>query len=126
MFDTIDLSADLNDLVVTLTDRETQATGRLTGDRAQLAAAKMIAFPADVETWIATGMSRTYLVQAPVDVIGSFTLRRLRPGAFRVVPVSGNERLALDDPSVIRSLVGRSTLVTVKAGPNQLPPIRSR
>jgi hypothetical protein len=84
---TLDLrDADVTDLVITYTDKQTQMTGVVRGDSgAAPMGTPVLLFPQDYRTWIANGMSgRLTRDVRTTTAAGAYSMRGLLPGDYLV------------------------------------------
>lgn len=91
---------DFDDVVVTLTDKRTEITGRVQNDRRQGIAA-VIAFPADRSRWVNFGWNarRFRTVRAGSD--SSFRLTGLPAGDYYLIAVDASHADAWTDPDFL-------------------------
>jgi hypothetical protein len=124
----IDLQADtISNVLVTLGSGEASVSGKIDGTQETIFGMAVVAFPADVETWIAGGLSSRRVRVAFSDERGSVQLR-LPVGDYFVSAVAGPVP-DLHDPDSVRSLTGQATRVSLAQGQVQsvaLRPITGR
>jgi hypothetical protein len=96
------------------TNRITELSGRVTGDRPGRAPdATVVVFPDDRQRW----MAPTRFVRAVrTDRTGSFTLRGLPPARYLAVAVEDLAQGEQTDPEVLEELRPRATEVTLGDG----------
>jgi protocatechuate 3,4-dioxygenase beta subunit len=81
-------TADIDDVVVTFTDKIITLAGTVRAAETGAAAdATVVAFPADYQRWLQTGMSPRRLGTAATTAAGSYQLRVTLPGDYLVVAV---------------------------------------
>jgi hypothetical protein len=107
------LTTDVDDVVVTLTNRLASVAG--TVQRSGVDAAVAI-FPADYQSWIALRMpsSRARLVDA--DKNGTFELEGLVDGDYAVVAIDASASVDLQNPADVEALARVATRVTLGDG----------
>jgi hypothetical protein len=107
------LTTDVDDVVVTMTNRLAGVAG--TVQRSGVDAAVAI-FPADFQSWIASGMSsrRARLVDA--DKNGTFDADGLVGGDYAVAAIDANTAVDLQNPADIEALARIATRVTLGDG----------
>ncbi len=118
-------SGTISDAIVTLTDQETSLTGKLVQDAAGVVSVpEVISFPADIESWIRSGMNPRCAKSVPA-INGSFVIDNLQPGDYLIAP-RPTGRVNLGDPEFIRGIAAVATRVTVHEGANEMPPLKVR
>jgi hypothetical protein len=107
------LTTDVDDAVVTMTNRLAGVAG--TVQRSGVDAAVAI-FPADFQSWIASGMpsSRARLVDA--DKNGTFDADGLVGGDYAVAAIDANTAVDLQNPADIEALARIATRITLGDG----------
>jgi hypothetical protein len=107
------LTTDVDDVVVTMTNRLAGVAG--TVQRSGVDAAVAI-FPADFQSWIASGMSsrRARLVDA--DKNGTFDADGLVGGDYAVAAIDANTAVDLQNPADIEALARIATRITLGDG----------
>lgn len=115
----IDASAseDVRDVVITLTAKGTELTGRVV-NRERVAASELavIAFPTDETLWVNYGWIPRRLRSARVGADGLFTFRNLPAGAYYVVAVEADRADAWTDPLVLKTLADQAVRATLNWG----------
>jgi protocatechuate 3,4-dioxygenase beta subunit len=114
---------------VTLTDQDTTAAGQVAMPAAAGAAASgagvlVALFPADVDSWIASGMPITQCARAVVSTDGRVSFANLAPGEYSLAVDASATPLDWSDLDRVRQLARKAVRVTLRPGANQLP-IRS-
>jgi hypothetical protein len=107
----------VTDAVLTFTDKVTTLSGNVTTGtaRSDPAGSTVVIFPADVDAWIATGMSARRTASAQVSAGGAFSLRVLLPGDYVVVAVP--PEIAPDlDRELIKRVLPSAARVSLLAG----------
>ena len=115
-------SVDVRHAVLTLTPDETSLTGavraeNVAGTSGGDAPPVVVAFPANVNRWIASGMNQQ-CARSVIAYEGAFVLRNMTTGDYLVSAVRGSGNLA--DPEVVRRIAQTATAVTIHDGRNQL------
>jgi hypothetical protein len=101
-------------LRLTFSNRTQGVAGRLVDQRNQpVADYTIVAFHADRRYWLA-GSRRVRAVRAATD--GTFAIRGLPPGEYRLVAVDDRLNTEWDDPAVLQALVQASVPITVTRG----------
>jgi hypothetical protein len=81
-------SADINDVAITFTDKVISLKGTVTpGQGGGDADAMVVVFPADVQNWMATGMSPRRIATAPTTGTGAYDIRVQVAGDYMVVAI---------------------------------------
>jgi len=101
---------DVEDVLITFTDRPSAIGGTVTGTRGGDGSALVVAFPVDDALWT-TASRRIRGVRAAED--GTFTIHALPPGDYRVAAVQDDTVGEWNDPALLRALaaVGRTVHV---------------
>jgi hypothetical protein len=119
----VDLDASaISNVLVALGSGEASVTGRIDGSPDTVSGMAVVAFPAEVEAWIAGGLSSRRVRVAFSDEHGSVLLR-LPSGNYFVAAVTGPVP-DLHDPNEVRSLAGRATRVLLVHGQTQSVTLR--
>jgi hypothetical protein len=122
-FDSIDLTTnDISDVVVTMSDRK---RAKISGSVQQAPDAagsdlnidvEVVAFPADVEAWIAAGMHQWRSQSTQTTAGGLFVLSNLPPGDYFVSAVPRDVRANLRDPALVRALAAGAERLHLEMG----------
>jgi protocatechuate 3,4-dioxygenase beta subunit len=112
------LSSDIDGLIVTFSDQPATILMGSVHDRlgAPVNAAAVLVFPADPRRWIATGRYARLLKQTFSGPSGTFTIKNLPPGDYRITALSNSEALMWRDPSVLAQLSKSAVGVTLRQG----------
>jgi len=103
-------AADVTDVVVTFTDKVTTLSGTVRGTDAGMAPdATVVVFPADMQEWLATGMSPRRVATAATSSDGAYQVRLELPGDYMVVAVPPEVA-----PDVDREFVARFAASAVR------------
>jgi uncharacterized protein (DUF2141 family) len=115
-------NANAAGLMITFTDRQTELTGTVTGDKNQPAPEyTLVVFPADSRYW--TGRSRRVQSARP-STAGRFEFRNLPPGEYRLAPLFDLEPGATSDPAFLQQLEATSLRVTLQPGEKKTQDMR--
>ena len=115
----VSAAAELNDVVLTFTDRLTEIGGTvLTGGERPVPDAVVVAFTADHRYW-RTGSRR--IRRALTDLDGRYAIRALPPGEYRIAVTDASDR---DFLAVLPKLMGRSVGVTIAEGEKKVQDFR--
>jgi hypothetical protein len=106
--------ADVDDVVVTLTNRPAAISGVVRG--AAAAEFLVLVFPGDVDRWIAAGAPGDRIRRVWADEDGAFRVGALSAGAYLVTAVDAASRMEAGDPAVLRRLAGEATAVSITEG----------
>jgi hypothetical protein len=107
------LTTDVDDVVVTLTNRLAGLAG--TVQRSGVDAAVAI-FPADFQNWIASGMSSSRARLVDADKNGTFDVDGLVGGDYAVAAIDASTSVDLQNPADIEALARIATRVTLGDG----------
>lgn len=109
-------------VTITMTDRRTELTGKVTDGQNQPAVDyTIVVFPADQRYW-GGGARRIQTARPSTD--GTFTFRNLPPGDYRIATPIDLEPGATSDPVVLQQLEGASIRITLQAGETKVQNIR--
>lgn len=113
----VDLNdSDLSGIVVTFTDKSTTLSGTATGPAAAISGAEVVVFPADSLAWQEIGaVARRSRVERVSDS-GAFSIAGLPAGDYFVAAIAGSQPGDRQDPSLLKSLMGTATRVTLADG----------
>jgi hypothetical protein len=109
-----ELSRDVNDLVITFTDRWSGLGGAVRGPGA--ADATVLVFAADAQAWTNYGSNPRRLRTARAGATGAFALNSVPPGDYYVVAVPDEQSADWRDPKVLEALVRLAAQVTILEG----------
>jgi hypothetical protein len=119
---TIAPGADVTGLVVTLSDRHTELSGRLlTADGGPASDVFVIAYAADRRYW-GTGSRRVKAVRP--DISGRYAITDLPPGEYRLGAVVDAEPDDWQNPDFLEKLVGASITISIGEGEHKQQDIR--
>jgi hypothetical protein len=105
---------NLSGATITFTDRQSEVSGVVTGDRNQPAPEyTLIVFPVDSRYWVAPSR-RIQTVRPSTD--GRYTVRNLPPGEYRIAPLFDLEPGSVSDPAFLQQLEATSLRFTLQAG----------
>ncbi|MEZ5315811.1 MAG: carboxypeptidase-like regulatory domain-containing protein [Vicinamibacterales bacterium] len=114
--DALDLDRDIDDAVITFTDRRTSLGGTVTTTTPGEVDAVVVAIPADYQGWIAHGMSIRRAPQATVAPDGRFSLGGLMPGDYLVAAFDADAPVNTQDPEFVAAMARVATPVRVAEG----------
>ena len=115
---------DLAGVVVTFGDQPTEISGAVgVGGQASNAEAQVVAFPADVQGWIAGGMSVRRSRTTMTSTTGNYRIAGLPPGEYLVVAVSPDVLIELQDTQLVNTLSRSASRVTLAAGDKRTLPL---
>jgi uncharacterized protein (DUF2141 family) len=110
-------TADINDVVVTFTDRPTNLNGTVrAATGAADGAALVVIFPAENGNWAEAGMNPRRLRSTRTDRTGSFTMNAMPPGDYYVVAVHEDAMPQWQDPQALQELAGVATQLHLAEG----------
>lgn len=114
----IDLAAvDLEQVVVTLTDRPASLSGSVRGTGTNRPAGATVAvFPSDLQDWVARGMADARTHSAVVGQNGTFTMPNLLAGDYLAVAIDADTAVDLRDPATYERLARAGTRITIAHG----------
>jgi len=108
--------ADLADLVITYTDKQTQMTGLVRGDAGPAPpGTAVLLFPQDYRTWIANGMSQRLMRDVTTGSNGAYSMRGLLAGDY-LVAAYGADAPADQDSAFFETLARVATRVSIVEG----------
>jgi Carboxypeptidase regulatory-like domain len=120
--DAIDLGTqDYGGIEIVLTERETRLHGvvRVEPTHRYEPDSMVVVIPADVERWISMGMNPTRAWIVPITD-GGFTIKNIKPDRYLVAVLPPGSAIDLTNPVVVRSLIQRAEVVTVRQGENRV------
>jgi hypothetical protein len=122
----LDLSdRNITDAILTFTDRETNLSGSVVLEQPDSQpSVTVVAFPADVERWIAGGMIPRVSWDVPADHTGHFAIRNMKPGDYFLAALSSDATADLQDSGFVRAVAREAVRLTVKLGNNLAPLLR--
>ena len=108
---------DLDQVVVTLTDRPASLSGSVRGTGTNPPAGATVAvFPSDVQDWVARGMADARAHSAIVGENGAFAIPNLLAGDYLAVAIDVGTVVDLRDPATYERLARAGTRVTIGHG----------
>jgi hypothetical protein len=115
---------DLAGVVVTFGDQPIEITGAVSvGGAASGGEAQIAVFPADVQAWIAGGMSARRARTTMTSTSGNYRIAGLPPGEYLVVAVNPDVQIDLQDSQLVSALARAATRVTLAAGDKRTLPL---
>jgi hypothetical protein len=113
---------NISGAVITFTDRQTELTGTVVGEKNQPAPEfTLVVFPADSSYW--TPNSRRIQSTRP-DTEGRYTFRNLPPGEYRLAPVYDLEPGAASDPAFLQLLESTALRLSLQPGEKKVQDMR--
>ena len=123
--DPFDLSADADDIVVTLTDAISRLSGTITTATGQPdSQSSVLVFPADSDGWRRGDFNvrRSRRLTAGAD--GTFALENIPAGVYYVVAVSDAAASEWSNPALLQKVVAGASRVTIVEGDNRTVALR--
>jgi len=109
-------STDVGDVVVAFTDRPITLSGTVRArDAGADTEATVIVFPADLQSWLTSGMSPRRVVAAATTTTGSYQMRIPLPGDYLVVAVPPDVAPEVD-PDFLRRITPDGVRVSLSLG----------
>jgi hypothetical protein len=125
--DPVELTEDLNGVVMTFTDQTTTLSGTVTNDRnVPDQNVNVVAFPADSEAWKAAGVVFRRWRDERVNQAGAFLIPGLPPGEYYLATIPSNGPGDTRDPKYLESLVRTATRVTLGDGEKKTVDLKVR
>jgi hypothetical protein len=110
-------AADINDIVISFTDKSTEISGTVTArDGSIPKAAVVVLFPSDEPLEHDYGLNSRRVVALRPTANGRFTFKTVPPGAYRVVAVDDVSIMTDLTAAALQPLIARATDVRVAAG----------
>jgi hypothetical protein len=117
LLESLDLTmADVGDVVITYADRSTELSGVVQDGSRPSADAAVFVCPANVDAWIAGGMSARRSRTATANATGAYRIADLPPGDYIVVAVARDRAPDFQNPAIIRGLASGASRVTLAVG----------
>jgi hypothetical protein len=115
--DPVDITQDIKDITITLTDRFSELSGfvRLPGGESDQVTA-VIVFPTNRRRWIDNGLSPRDLQITRVRETGAYSFRGLPAGEYYVVAAPAPNLDTWRDPAHLAALVSRASKVSIAEG----------
>jgi hypothetical protein len=111
----LDLTADVDSVVVTFTDRPSKIEGTVQASDAQPAAGAMvICFPADPAAWTGYGRNSRRVRSVTTTVRGAFTFTAPPEGDYVLVAIHDSQAADWQNPDVLRKLAAIGERVQVR------------
>jgi hypothetical protein len=123
----LDVQADVNGVVVTLTDQPTGLRGIVRLPQGQADAnAIVIAFPTDIAAWADFGPSPRRVRNSSTTKSGEYSIAALPAGEYYMVAVPDDLAADWRDASILRALSRVATQVTIRDGEQRTQDLRTR
>ena len=114
---------DIDDVVVTFTDRKMTLSGNVRApEGSRNAESTVLVVPANVDGWIAAGMSPRRTATAYVPATGVYQLQILLPGDYVVAALPPEVEPSMD-PDFLRRIVAQGARVSVAPGESKTLPL---
>lgn len=119
-------TTDVNNVVVTFTDRPTKLAGRvLTSDGTPDADAIVIALPVDQSPWSDYGVNPRRVRSTHAARNGSYTITALPPGEYSVVAIHDDTTPEWQDPRVLEGLARSGSDVRLTEGDTRMQDLKA-
>jgi len=113
----IDLTADLDGVVITFTDRATKIEGTVEGlDPKSSAGATVLLFPADANGWVDYGRTSRRVRSVATSLSGAFDIPAPPDGDYFLVAVPDEDAADWQNPAVLRKISAIADRVQVRDG----------
>ena len=114
----IDVSgSDIDDVVVTMTDKAAAISGTVRGTGSTPAsAAVVVVFPSDAAAWSNYGMTPNRIKSTSVSSVGGYRLGGLPAGDYLIVAVDESLLTAWQDPAWLKNAATNATRLSVAWG----------
>jgi hypothetical protein len=107
---------DVDEIVVTFTDKPITLTGTVrAADSGGSPDGTVVLFPADLDSWVATGLSSRRVASAPTSASGTYQIRVPLPGEYVAVAVPPDVAPEVD-PDFVKRFASLGVRVTLLAG----------
>jgi protocatechuate 3,4-dioxygenase beta subunit len=111
----VDISADLDNVVITFTDRPTRIEGTVQNAEGQLAAGAMVLlFPVDSAAWRDYGRTSLRVRAVSTSAKGAFSLSAVPDGEYVLVAIADEQTADWQHPDVLRKLAAIGERVQVR------------
>jgi hypothetical protein len=123
----LDLTGDVNDLVLTFTDRWSGLGGTVHDANGKPdGSAMVVVFPTNVEGWRGYGSRPRRLKSGAANAEGEFGISSLPPGDYYAVAISEDQSDDWRDPKTLDALARIATTVTIAEGEHRMIELRTR
>ena len=114
----IDLATDVDDVVLTFTDKPATISGAVQIDQAMsaLGAPVVILFPAERDRWVNYGRSSRRVRAASVSKSGSFTMPAPPEGEYRLIAIPDSAAADWQNPAFLARLDAMAERIQVRNG----------
>jgi hypothetical protein len=114
---------DVTDVVVTFTDRATTLSGTVrAADPGHGAESTILVVPANLEDWLATGMSPLRTATFDVPASGAYRLPITVPGDYVIVALPPELTISME-PEFLKRATPSGVRVTIAAGESKTQPL---
>ena len=122
-----DLSGDLDDVVITFTDRPTTFSGTVqASEDRQAARAVVLVFPTEPSGWVDYGRNSRRVQMAIPSSSGAFSLPSPPAGEYYVIAIPAAQAEGWQNPAVLRDLAAQADRVQVRDGQSLTHQLRFR
>lgn len=112
----IDVTKDIDDMVITFVDQSTTVNGSVVGDATRETALSVLVFPAEQELWLDTGAAPRRLRSVPIAPTGQFSISGLPEGRYRAVVVPTAETSEWTEARRLESLAAEAQAFALARG----------
>jgi hypothetical protein len=109
-----DLARDVDDLVLTFTDRWSGMSGSVQGAGGD--AATVLVFPADAQAWTAAGPASRFFKNVRATASRQFGIGSLPPGDYYAIAVRDEDAADWRDPAALEAFARNAVRVTILEG----------
>jgi hypothetical protein len=111
----IELTADLDNVIITFIDSARMITGTVRGDTGQaVAGSSVLLFPSDPAGWVDYGRSSRRVTSATVTARGGFTLELPPPGDYYLIAVLTEMTEGWQNPAVLAKIAASAERIRVE------------
>jgi hypothetical protein len=112
----IDVTKDIDDMVITFVDQSTTVNGSVVVDASRETALSVLVFPAEQELWLDTGAAPRRLRRVPIAPTGQFSISGLPEGRYRAVVVPTAETSEWTEARRLESLAAEAQAFALARG----------
>lgn len=113
----MDITGDLEDVVITFTDHPNAVEGTVTGEAGQsVNGSTVLLFPVEPATWTDFGRSSRRVTRAAVSARGSFRFVATPPGDYFIVAISDRQAIDAQDPAFLAKVAAFADRIQVRDG----------
>jgi hypothetical protein len=123
----LDLGGDLDDVVITFTDRSTTLSGTVqASDDQQAARSVVLVFPTDPSGWVDYGRNSRRVLMVIPSSSGAFSLPSPPAGEYYLIALPAGQAEGWQNPVVLRDLAAQADRVQVRDGQSVTHQLRIR